>query len=92
MRKRSVGINVRVSVTEKRKRMHLWNWLTVVRCLHVRLQNSAKRTELQRVPSNAFNAHANQIALTVKTKNNVQIIRAAESVPSSADKEVQWLT
>ena len=40
----------------------------------------------------AFNAHANQIALTVKTKNNVQIIRAAESVPSSADREVQWLT
>ena len=30
MRKRSVGINVRVSVTEKRKMTHLWNWLTAV--------------------------------------------------------------
>ena len=56
--------------------------------------NGQKRMKAQTitVPSSVFNAHANQIALTVKTKNNVQIIRAAESVPSSADREVQWLT
>ena len=29
MRKRSVGINACANVTEKRTRMHLWNWLTV---------------------------------------------------------------
>ena len=48
MRKRSVGINVRVSVTEKRKMMHLWNWLTAVQCLPVRLPNFVKRIKLRR--------------------------------------------
>lgn len=58
----------------------------------VRLPSSAKRIKSLRAQSSVSNGLRNQIALTAKTKNNIQITLAVEIVLGSADKEVQWLT